>query len=66
MLYYVIQQGGDIKIMTFSTLINLFFFIYIISFFITIYYLYTFFEYRLFHNLQGSKLKIKQKIEKQE
>ena len=55
-----------LKTMTFSTLINLYFLIYIISFFITIYYLYTFFEYRFFHNLQGSKLKIKQKIEKQE
>ena len=49
--------------MTFTTLINIFFFIYIISFFITLYSIYTFFDIKLFHNLQGSKLKIKQKTE---
>lgn len=49
--------------MTFTTLINIFFFIYIISFLITLYSIYTFFDIKLFHNLQGSKLKIKQKTE---
>jgi len=49
--------------MTLSTLINIFFIIYIISFFITLYSIYTFFDIKLFHNLQGSKLKIKQKNE---
>ena len=48
---------------TLSTLINIFFIIYIISLFITLYSIYTFFDIKLFHNLQGSKLKIKQKTE---
>ena len=55
-----IEKGGDDII---STLIHIFFIIYIISFFITLYSIYTFFEMKLFHNLQGSKLKIKQKTE---
>ena len=63
-MYYVYRKGGDnFKIMTFSTLINIFFIIYIISFLITLYSIYTFFDIKLFHNLQGSKLKIKQKTE---
>ena len=52
--------------MTFGSLINIFFIIYIISFLITLYSIYTFFDIKLFNNLQGSKLKIKQKTEKQE
>ena len=48
--------------MALNTLFNIFFFIYIISFLITLYSIYTFLEIKLFHNLQGSKLKIKQKI----
>lgn len=47
--------------MTLSTLINIFFIIYIISVLITLYSIYTFFDIKLFHNLQGSKLEIKQK-----
>lgn len=42
-----------------SSLINLFFIIFIINLFITLYSLYTFFEIRILHTLQGSKLKIK-------
>lgn len=59
MLYYVYHQGGDNII----KLINVFFIIYIINILITLYSIYTFFDIKLFHNLQGSKLKIKQKIE---
>ena len=50
-------------VIMFSSLINIFFIIYIISFLITLYSIYTFFDIKLFHNLQGSKLKIKQKTE---
>lgn len=50
-------------VITFSTLINIFFIIYIISVLITLYSIYTFFDIKLFLNLQGSKLKIKQKTE---
>jgi hypothetical protein len=42
-----------------DTLLNIFFIIFIINFFITFYSLYTFFEIYIFHNLQGSKLNIK-------
>ena len=38
----------------------MFFIIFIINLFITLYSIYTFFDIKLFHNLQGSKLKIKQ------
>lgn len=41
-------------------LINLFFITFIINLFITLYSFYTFFEIKIMHNLQGSKLKIKQ------
>lgn len=54
------EQGGDIFFMTLNSLINIFFIFYIISVFITLYSIYTFFDIKLFHNLQGSKLKIKQ------
>ena len=47
--------------MTLNSLINIFFILYIISVLITLYSIYTFFDIKLFHNLQGSKLKIKQK-----
>jgi len=43
----------------FKILIHLFFASLIISFFITIYSIYSFFEMKVFHSLQGSKLKIK-------
>ncbi|MGYP001785149872 len=46
--------------MTLNSLINIFFILYIISVLITLYSIYTFFDIKLFHNLQGSKLKIKQ------
>ena len=46
--------------MKLNSLINIFFIFYIISVFITLYSIYTFFDIKLFHNLQGSKLKIKQ------
>ena len=52
--------------MALNTLFNIFFIIYIISSLITLYSIYTFFDIKLFHNLQGSKLKIKQKTEQQE
>ena len=49
------MQGGVII----SKLINLFFITLIINFFITIYTIYTILEFKIFHNKQGSKLKIK-------
>lgn len=46
--------------------INFFFITLIINFFITIYTIYTFFEIKVFHNEQGSKLKIKKEFSKGE
>lgn len=60
MLYYVYRKKAVIP---FNKLITLFFIIYIINFFISLYSIYTYFDIKLFHNLQGSKLKIKQKTE---
>ena len=42
-----------------NKLINIFFITFIINFLITIYTIYTFFEMKVFHNEQGSKLKMK-------
>lgn len=56
-----IEMAVITSYMTLNTLFNIFFSIYIISFLITLYSIYTFFDIKLFHNLQGSKLKIKQK-----
>lgn len=58
MLYYVHQQGGD----SIFKLVNLFFITYIINILITLYSFYTFFDIKLFHNLQGSKLNLKKQI----
>lgn len=44
-----------------QSLINAFFLIFIINFFITFYSIYTFFEVYIFQNLQGYKLNKKQK-----
>ena len=44
-------------------LINIFFITFIINFFITIYTVYSFLEMKIFHNEQGSKLKIKNALE---
>ena len=46
------MQGGDII----SKVINYFFITYIINLFITIYSIYSFFDIKIFHNMQGSKL----------
>lgn len=54
---FINQGGGNI-----IKLISLFFIIYIFNIFITLYSIYTFFEIYLFHNLQGSKLKLKNQI----
>lgn len=54
-----IKKGGD----NIYNLITLFFIIYIINFFIILYSIYTYFDIKLFHNLQGSKLKIKKEKE---
>ena len=48
--------------MTLNSLINIFFILYIISVLITLYSIYTFFDIKLFHNLQGSKLKLKKEL----
>lgn len=53
-------------VITFSKLITIFFIIYIINFFFTLYSIYTYFDMKFFHNLQGSKLKIKQTNQKTE
>ena len=47
-----------------NKLINIFFITFIINFLITIYTIYTIFEIKIFHNEQGSKLKIKNELEK--
>ena len=62
-LKFVVSCFAKKAVITFSTLITIFFIIYIINFFIILYSIYTFFDINLFHNLQGSKLKIKQKTE---
>lgn len=49
------MQGGDII----SKVINYFFITYIINLFITIYSIYSFFDIKIFHNMQGSKLNLK-------
>ena len=58
MLYYFFELGGDFI----SKLISLFFIIYFFNFFVFLYSIYTFFDIKLFHNLQGSKLKLKKQI----
>lgn len=45
-------NGGD-------TIFHIFFIIFIINSFLFFYSIYCFFEMKLFHSLQGSKLKIK-------
>lgn len=47
--------------MLIANLINVFFLLFIINFFITFYSIYTFFEVYVFQNLQGYKLNRKQK-----
>lgn len=47
--------------MSISKLIDIFFLLFIINFFITFYSIYTFFEVYVFQNLQGYKLNQKQK-----
>lgn len=42
-----------------DVLINLFFITFIINIFIVFYSIYTFFSIKIFHNLQGAKLNIK-------
>lgn len=49
------------SVMYINNLINIFFILFIINFFITFYSIYTFFEVYIFHNLQGYKLNKKQK-----
>ena len=45
--------------MLINILLNTFFIIFIINFFITFYSIYTIFEIYIFHNMQGLKLNIK-------
>lgn len=42
-------------------LINVFFITFILNIFIVFYSIYTFFDIKIFHNLQGSKLNIKKR-----
>ena len=49
------------SVMFITNLINVFFLLFIINFFITFYSIYTFFEVYVFQNLQGYKLSKKQK-----
>lgn len=49
--------GGD----KMNTLINLFFITFIINIFTVFYSIYTFFDIKIFHNLQGAKLNIKKR-----
>lgn len=52
------MQGGE----NIFKLIDIFFIVYFINILITLYSIYTFFEIKIFHNQQGSKLKLKLKI----
>ena len=47
-----------------NKLINIFFITFSINLLITIYTIYTFFEMKVFHNEQGSKLKMKNVLDK--
>lgn len=58
MLYDFYQLGGDII----SKLLNIFFIFYFINLLIFLYSIYTFFEIKFFHNLQGSKLELKKQL----
>lgn len=49
------MQGGE----NIFKLIDIFFIVYFINILITLYSIYTFFEIKIFHNQQGSKLKLK-------
>jgi len=44
------------------TLINFFFITFIINFFVSIYTIYNFFEFKILKNEQGSKLKLKKEL----
>lgn len=46
-------------VMTIYRLVNVFFITFIINFFVSIYTIYNLFEVKIFHNEQGSKLKMK-------
>jgi len=50
------MKGGAFKL---NILLHIFFVSFIINLFITLYSIYLFFELKIFHSLQGSKLKIK-------
>ena len=52
------NKGGDFI----QYLINLFFISFILYLFIFLYSIYIFFDIMIFHNKQGSKLKIKRKF----
>lgn len=52
-----LSLGGD----DMDILINMFFITFIINLFIVCYSIYTFFDIKIFHNLQGSKLNIKKR-----
>ena len=57
--YFIFDfQGGGII----NQLLDLFFILFIIQFFISLYAIYTFIEIKIFHHQQGSKLKIKQEL----
>ena len=58
MLYYFYQLGGDII----SKLLIIFFIFYFFIILIFLYSIYTFFEIKFFHNLQGSKLELKKQL----
>lgn len=53
--FYKFLQGGDFI----EQLINVFFTLFIIQLFFSLYSFYTFFDIKIFHNQQGSKLKLK-------
>ena len=56
-LYYVINLEGVMYI----NIVQLFFIILLFNIFITFYSIYTFINSKLFHNVQGAKLKILEK-----
>jgi len=56
----MVKNGNEV--FEFNLFIHIFFISFIINLFIFIYSIYLFFDLRIFHNLQGSKLKIKNKL----
>jgi len=56
----MVKNGNEV--FKFNILIHAFSISFIINLFVFLYSIYSFFDLKIFHNLQGSKLKIKNKL----